>query len=577
MGLFSGSFGTGLVTGLASSIDKSLQTAMTKRDEEMSRARRFWETRQAQKMDLADEHDRRAKKALERFIGEFDGNVAEGLAAYKAVGGSLDAAESYITELDETRKAGISYNIRDKFKFDNIDMGQFTDLSREDALGAVRMEVPELSISMTDTSGLSKIGLGLKDVGKGISEKVNEMIPPRTYDAVEGLEAASFDTSGLKTGVEFAMKRDQFNASMKANSLDLKNQIKFNILEINKLGDSPEDEAERLRLTKENEALFTVYDRFAAIDNRSKGGFTTSTMATNYNSRMSILIEESKYGTVGNQASIVVDGNVLTGAEATQKYNELKLGAQADYVENVLLNKDGTFRDSRAADMMDLLSIPKKALEMAQANINARTEEVTETDDTPPKVDTPPKTDEKPVVTDDKPVVTTDEKPVVTDPDEASYMLGPENNQTEVKESELSQFIYDNPEQYIAGLKELGPEFLVESADNYATLFKTITDNNARKLSEGDDTSQLDAFTKITTDFINSLQDEKTNLQVSEKASSAQRVLTLPESLTITNVTELPDQKGQYLYEGYLGGDTNMPYVAVSSTTPDKAATQTGG
>ena len=48
MGLFSGSFGTGLVTGLASSVDKSLQNAMDKRDEEMSAARKFWQTRQAQ-------------------------------------------------------------------------------------------------------------------------------------------------------------------------------------------------------------------------------------------------------------------------------------------------------------------------------------------------------------------------------------------------------------------------------------------------------------------------------------------------------------------------------------------------
>ena len=32
MGLFSGSFGTGLVTGLATSVDKSLRNAMDKRD-----------------------------------------------------------------------------------------------------------------------------------------------------------------------------------------------------------------------------------------------------------------------------------------------------------------------------------------------------------------------------------------------------------------------------------------------------------------------------------------------------------------------------------------------------------------
>ena len=79
MGLFSGSFSKGLVTGLATSVDKSLRNAMDKRDEEMSAARRFWQTRQVQKLDLKEEHDRRATKALDRLIREANGDVALGL------------------------------------------------------------------------------------------------------------------------------------------------------------------------------------------------------------------------------------------------------------------------------------------------------------------------------------------------------------------------------------------------------------------------------------------------------------------------------------------------------------------
>ena len=58
MGLFSGSFGTGLMTGLATSVDKSLRNAMDKRDEELSSARKFWQQRQAQKMDAAMDQER---------------------------------------------------------------------------------------------------------------------------------------------------------------------------------------------------------------------------------------------------------------------------------------------------------------------------------------------------------------------------------------------------------------------------------------------------------------------------------------------------------------------------------------
>ena len=554
MGLFSGSFGTGLITGLASSIDKSLQTAMDKRDKEMSRARSFWETRQAQKMDLADAHDRRAKKALDRLIDEFDGDVASGLAAYKAIGGSVDSVEGYITELDETRKAGISYDIKQKFKFDNIDMNEFKELSREDALGSVRMEVPTLDIKMSDTSGLSKIGLGLKDVGKGISEKVNEMIPPRTYQAVEGLEVATFDPSGLKTGVEFDMKKQQFEASMKANSLDIKNQIKYNIMEINKLGDGPEDEANRIKLTKENEALFAVYDRFAAIDNRNKGGLTVSGMSSLYTSRMDQLREDNQYGTVGNVASITVDGKTLTGTEATNKWNEIKLEEQSQYVEGVLLDDQGNYRGSKAEDMMSFMSIPQKAFEMAQARINKRTKKPAEGDGA--------------VVTDtgDGAVVTdTGEGAVVgtgegdkPEADQTSFVVG--TNDTEVVGAKaLYDFIASDPEDYIQGVKDnFGEEFLSENMENYKTILESAKSNVPEADQEAYQ-AKIDGIISGMSQLKTSIASRMSNVQ----GAGAPIVLTLPETFKPTKVTKLTTDEGgfagQYLYQDEQGGKYISP------------------
>ena len=148
MGLFSGGFGTGLATGLAESVDQSLKTAMDKRDKEISRARQFWETRQAQKMDLADEHDRRAEAALSKMIGEFNGDVAKGLAAYQAVGGDVDSVEAYLTDLTDTRKAVGQYDINEKLNLDGVDMSQFADITREQALGSIRMEVKPVDVQM---------------------------------------------------------------------------------------------------------------------------------------------------------------------------------------------------------------------------------------------------------------------------------------------------------------------------------------------------------------------------------------------------------------------------------------------
>ena len=76
MSLFGGRFATGLVEGLSTSIDTSLRNAMAKRDEEMTMVKKFQMTRQQQKIDAAEAEDARAQKALERFIREFNGDVA---------------------------------------------------------------------------------------------------------------------------------------------------------------------------------------------------------------------------------------------------------------------------------------------------------------------------------------------------------------------------------------------------------------------------------------------------------------------------------------------------------------------
>lgn len=203
MGFFSGSFGAGLAQGLASSVDRQLQTAMDKRDEDVSRARQFWEMRQAQKMDLADEHDRRAKDALESFIQEFGGDVAKGLAAYQAVGGTVDKAENYLSRIESTRAAGIDYSMSEKFAFDNIDLSQYADLSREDAFSSIRMDLPEVSAEFEETGLLKNLGLGLRaDVGQDISDSVNQLMPARPRTPIAGLSGATYDPSGTLEATE---------------------------------------------------------------------------------------------------------------------------------------------------------------------------------------------------------------------------------------------------------------------------------------------------------------------------------------------------------------------------------------
>jgi hypothetical protein len=209
MGLFSGSFGTGLAQGIASGIDRSLQVALDNRERDMSRHKQFLETRRAQKMDLAEAHDRRAEAALERFLVEFDGDVAKSLAAYQAAGGTVDAVESVIAEIDETRKYGGQYNVDDWFDFQNINLENFADLTLEQARGSIYMDVPEVTSTYRDTSGLGGFGLGLR--GQRVDEparSVNELMPGRERVSIEGLSSATYNPTGTAAAIKYAQDQE---------------------------------------------------------------------------------------------------------------------------------------------------------------------------------------------------------------------------------------------------------------------------------------------------------------------------------------------------------------------------------
>lgn len=222
MGLFSGSFGTGLVKGLATSVDKSLRDAMDKRTEEMSRARQFWQTRQAQKLDLKEAHDRRAEKALDRMIREAGGDVALGLAAYQAAGNDPDSVEAYIKKIDLVRDSKGTFNLKDNLLgLEGYEPGKM-DITREAALGSVGMQlkgVDASSIAIDDP--LSEIGLGLKGgASQRVADKINGLIPPSEVTQVEGLTGVSLDMSKMMAAEEWARATAQYEKAMAPSNYD---------------------------------------------------------------------------------------------------------------------------------------------------------------------------------------------------------------------------------------------------------------------------------------------------------------------------------------------------------------------
>jgi hypothetical protein len=133
------SFWTGFGTGLAKSVDQGLQKAMSKRDDELSRAKTFWQTRQAQKLDQKEAYDARAEKALRRLIRE-TGSSTLGLAAFNAAGGDADGAEDFLKNVDATRNAGETYNIRENLNLPK-DYKAGDDIEESAALKSVRMQM----------------------------------------------------------------------------------------------------------------------------------------------------------------------------------------------------------------------------------------------------------------------------------------------------------------------------------------------------------------------------------------------------------------------------------------------------
>ena len=213
MGLFSGSFGTGLVTGLATSVDKSLQDALDKRDSEMSSARKFWQTRQAQKLDLAEAEDRRSEKALNRLIKEANGDVALGFAAYQAAGGDVDSVENFIARMDATKEAKGTFSLTDAL---TIPEGYDAGLKREDAFSAIRTPISGVSASAIDIDDpLANIGLGLRGgAANRVADKVNNLIPPQEVTRIEGFEGASLDMSKMLEAEEYVRNKELHDKAM---------------------------------------------------------------------------------------------------------------------------------------------------------------------------------------------------------------------------------------------------------------------------------------------------------------------------------------------------------------------------
>lgn len=344
MSFFGGRFATGLATGLATSIDTSLRDAMEKRDEEMTRVKKFQMERQAQKQDEAEKEDKRIESAFDQLVQEFKGDEAKAYAAYNAIGGGIDGVETYLKDVADTRATSDpKYSIVDKFKFDGIDFEGVGDVDRTRALEGLRTEIKPVDVQMTDTGLLSKIGLGKEDMGAEVSADVNELIPARERNAIKGLIGGAVDRTGLLTN-------ERYKAEVLAGMPDLDKQLGNNILMMmrgedadgNKLSD-----ADMIKMERDNARLVSTISRLAQAKDPSSAGPSASQVASAYSSRLSQLEKDTALK-ISPEGIVTAQNGNLEGDSAMSFYQGEKDKMQDDFVRTSVLNEEGEFLSSDA-------------------------------------------------------------------------------------------------------------------------------------------------------------------------------------------------------------------------------------
>jgi len=346
------SFWTGFGTGLAKSVDQGLQKAMSKRDDELSRAKTFWQTRQAQKLDQKEAYDSRAEKALLRLIRE-TGSSTLGLAAFNAAGGDADGAEDFLKQVDATRNAGETYNIRENLNLPK-DYKAGDDIEESAALKSVRMTLKGVDESMIGIDdSMARIGLGLKGGAvKRVADSVNSLIEPEIVETLNNIPNVTIDRSGFVSAID--RQREIENS---IPGLDKQMGINTSkIVNLDKTSPTYETELEAL----EDEQAKIILAKTMAAKADEAGSATSGTKLTEYLS-MSKTIKsdvdtELGYTPGGSGAAPSITNGPqgeLSGDAAISYRNKIIAQRNEDFVRNNLVDENGepVSADAKAAVM----------------------------------------------------------------------------------------------------------------------------------------------------------------------------------------------------------------------------------
>lgn len=269
MGLFSGSFGTGLITGLASSVDRSMRDAIDRRNSELSEARKYIQTRQAAKLDAAEakkqKFNEETQLAFDALAQELGGDVDLTYAAFKRLGTAAEV-QSYLADVKSARKvlpAGQKYDATQDFT--GFTAGKI-QLSRQAALGQLSLGAPTATVSKVSAADFAvddpigrmfnRENRAAEEAAKRLNKTLESSAPAAGPEAMTGLSTVSgIDLSRQVASEEAAYTRKIREREDKKFNMEVSafNQNESRIDQQMKIADAVEARAKQRALTDEEQ------------------------------------------------------------------------------------------------------------------------------------------------------------------------------------------------------------------------------------------------------------------------------------------------------------------------------------
>lgn len=365
MGFFSG-----LVTGAAEGATKSLQSEIDKRDAGLSRARVYAETRFRQQELKADDHDGKVEKAVDRFMTMFtSAGDTKALAAKKAqglwtgLGGTLDTAESYITELDLSKNASIPVDINEDIKFKGIDLGvDYTDVTRQSILDREAFDRKDFKVNYTDKGILGKL-FKKTDYTEELGSEFTNKVKPADLPDVTGLTAAvDFSNTATARAARNAANVNSFEAGI-ARAIQNKSNLNT---------EDPDYQIEYDMLTAQQEMFEAAMTKKNARSTAARPP-SYSELGNVYDKQVKALEKRLGYNTKGSMLTII-DVNSPTNATlqgaAAQKMWDAAMGTlQNQYMKHFVFNGIGGEQYPNSKKQAIAVGIPESQVDAFQKQI----------------------------------------------------------------------------------------------------------------------------------------------------------------------------------------------------------------